>query len=340
MNDVAPPPVVSGTIRLRGADIPTKTRNIEQSKLRFYPDNPRIYSLLRTDGQVPDQDEIYRQLVEHEYVRVLKEDIVANDGLMDPLIVRDGDLVVLEGNSRLAAYRFLAARDPIRWGTVRCTVLPANIDEKLVFALLGQYHIKGKKDWAPYEKAGFIYRRYKTHSLELSAVATELGIALNEARHLVDVFEFMIAHNEKERERWSYYDEYLKSNRIKKARSEYSGFDTFIVNEIRSGNIPKAMDLRDKLPTICSGPAKILKRYVEGKVSFSEGYEDTVDAGAENFALKRLRRFREWLVTSDTEGDLLESPKQVRDKMLFEIKEIEKKARKLHHLLEAAKSKM
>ena len=114
-----PPPlpveIEHGVLRIRGNDIPTETRDIDQSKLQFYVDNPRIYSLVRTNAHVPDQDEILKQLLEHEHVRILKEDIAANDGLIDPLIVRDGDLVVLEGNSRLAACRFLARRDPIRW---------------------------------------------------------------------------------------------------------------------------------------------------------------------------------------------------------------------------------
>ena len=340
MNDVAPPPVVSGTIRLRGADIPTETRDIEQKKLQFYPENPRIYSLVRTNGQVPDQHEIYQQLLGHEHVRELKEDIVTNGGLIDPLIVRDGDFVVLEGNSRLAAYRFLAGREPLKWGMVRCTVLPASIDEKLVFALLGQYHIKGKKDWAPYEKAGFLYRRYKTHGMELSVVVTELGIPQGEVKHLIEVYEFMIEHKEEERDRWSYYDEYLKSRPIKKARAEYSGFDAFIIKEIRSGNIPKAQDLRDKLPKICAASSKILRRYVDGKIDFEEAYDNTLVVGGDSVALKKLRKFREWLATSDTEDDLLDFPKQIRDRMLFEIKEIEKRSKKLHQALEVAKTKM
>ena len=40
-----------------------------------------------------------------------------------------GDMVVLEGNSRLAAYHYLAGQDQNRWGKVRCTLLPADIDE-------------------------------------------------------------------------------------------------------------------------------------------------------------------------------------------------------------------
>jgi hypothetical protein len=326
-----------GTIRLRGNDISTETRDIDQSQLKFYTDNPRIYSLLRSDGHTPDQQEIFKQLLEHEHVRILKEDIVSNDGLMDPLIVRDGDLVVLEGNSRLAAYRFLASKEPLRWSKVRCTVLPADIDEKLVFALLGQYHLKGKKDWAPYEKAGFLYRRHKEHQIELSTVCDELGVGLKEAKHLVSVYDFMIVHADDDREHWSYYDEFLKSAKIKKARDEYAHFDDFIVTQIKSGDIPKAMELRDKLPTICAGPAKILKRFVNGTASFEDAYEAAVDAGGENYALQKLRRFRDWLALTDTEDDLLEANKQVTDKMRFELKEIEKRIKKLSALLDGTK---
>ena len=60
----------------------------------------------------------------------------------------------------------------------------------------------------------------------------------------------MIKHNDQERDRWSFYDEYLKSAKIKKVRDEYASFDKFIVKQIKTGAIPKAMDLRDKLPVI------------------------------------------------------------------------------------------
>lgn len=332
--------VLKSTLRLRSLDIPVEFREIDQKKLQFYVDNPRIYSMVRPDGYMPDQDTICRELQKLEHVRELQDDIVANGGLIDPLIVRDGDLVVLEGNSRLAAYRFLFKKDPVKWAKVRCTVLPKDIDEKLVFALLGQYHVKGKKDWVPFEKAGFLYRRYKQHQLELSAVASELGIGQGDARHLVAVYEFMLEHKDQDREHWSYYDEYLKSNRIKKARQELANMDDFIVKQIVSGAIPKAMDLRDKLPVICAGPTKILKRYIEEKITFESAYEGAVDAGGENPALAKLKRFRAWLALTDTEDDLMDCNKQVRDKIHFELKEVEKRTQKLRKLLEGQKTKL
>lgn len=330
--------VHEGSLRIRGQEVPTVTQDIDQSQLRFYADNPRIYSLVRAGDQKPDQEEILAKLLEHEHVKVLKEDIVANDGLIDPLIVRDGDMVVLEGNSRLAAYRFLAKKNPLKWGKVRCTVLPSDIDDKLVFALLGQYHVKGKKDWAPYEKAGFLYRRYKEHNLELSVVALELGLRLGEAEHLVAVYEFMIKHDDGDRLRWSYYDEYLKSRKIRKARQEFALFDDFIVKQVKSEDIPKAMDLRDKLPVICSGNAKNLRRYVEGTINFDAAYDTAVNAGGENSALNKLKRFRTWLFQNETEEDFLEADKQIRDRILYEVKEIEKRSKKLKELIEKSKA--
>jgi len=334
------PDISIGSITLRGQRIPTRTQDLSHKTLRFFVDNPRIYSLVRADDRTPDQDEICEKLLEHEHVKELIVNIGENGGLMDPVIVRDGDFVVLEGNSRLAAYRHLARKDPIKWAHIRCTVLPADIDEKLVFALLGEYHIKGKKDWLPYERAGFLYRRHKHHSIQLSVVAQELGISDREARHVVQVFEFMIQHGDADRDRWSYYDEFLKSQKIKKIREEHSGFDAFVVDQIKSGAIPTAMDLRDKLPAVCTAPAKVLKRFMDGRYTLEEAYESAKNLGAENDALNKLKRFREWLARADTKDDIHDADKQIRDRMLYELRDIERRVGKFREALEKIKARI
>jgi hypothetical protein len=327
----------AGLMRLRGHEVPTVTREIPVNDLNFYPENPRIYSIVHTDGQKPSQNEILERLQVLEHVRQLVQDIRANGGLIDPMIVRQGDMVVLEGNSRLAAYRHLVKDDPVKWANATCTLLPADIDEHLVFALLAQYHVKGKKDWAPYEKAGFIYRRFKQQNVDLQVAAPELGITREEAKHLIAVYDFMIESDDQDPAHWSYYDEFLKSRKIKKAREEVAGFDNFIVGEIKSGGIGKAMDLRDKLPVICAGNPKILKRYMSGSYDFAEAHDHAVTAGGEHHALNRLKRFRKWLVESTTQDDLLEAPKAIRDSMQYELKEIERKSKKLKDLIDKKK---
>lgn len=309
------------SIVILGQKVPTTTQLLKQSALKFYADNPRVYSVVRANGKVPTQDEIQEQLSELDHVRELRDDIRRNGGLLEPLIVRDGTLDVLEGNSRLAAYRQLAAKEPIKWAEVKCTVLPADVKESLIFALLGQFHIKGKKDWAPYEQAGFLYRRFKTHNVSASVLASELGLSAKKVGHLIDTYQFMVNHDEVDINKWSYYDEYLKSNKIKKARNQHSGMDKLIVESIKSGDIERAMDLRDQLPVVCASPV-VLKRFAEGKVTLADAHERAVDSGADSVPYKRATTFRKWITEPEIDTMLASCPGRVRDKLLYEFRKI------------------
>ena len=64
---------IAGTLRLKGQDIPTRTVFLDHKKLQFYVDNPRIYSLVRSQGRVPDQDEIQKQLQGFPHVQELSK---------------------------------------------------------------------------------------------------------------------------------------------------------------------------------------------------------------------------------------------------------------------------
>jgi len=304
-----------------GVRVPTTTQSLPQQKLKFFADNPRVYSLVRANGKQPTQEEIQHQLSDLEHVRELREDIKRNGGLLEPLIVRGGTLEVLEGNSRLAAYRQLAAKEPIKWGQVKCTVLPADVDDSLVFALLGQFHIKGKKDSAPYEQAGFLYRRFKNHNVSAKVLSTELGLSTKKVNHLIETYEFMVEHDEVDTSRWSYYDEYLKSNKIKKARQQYPQMDSLVVESVKTGAIDRAMDLRDQLPTVC-GARAVLKKFAEGKLTLEKAHERAVDSGADSVLYKRAAAFRRWITQQGIDSLLAECPQKARDKLLFELDKI------------------
>ena len=140
----------------------------------------------------------------------------------------------------------------------------------------------------------------------------------------------MVKHNEVKRERWSYYDEFLKSTKINKAREQYPDFDKLIVQKIRKSEIKRAVDVRDSLPVICAGPAKNLKRFVEGKIEFDDANRNAMDAGGGNADYKRLHTFRQWFAKVDTEKDLVETTeKNIRDRITFELEKIEKRSKQL-----------
>ena len=326
--------VVQDTLTIRNKEIPVTVRFLEQSKLRFFAENPRVYSVLRIGGgKEPNQEEIQEHLLEMDHVKSLIQDIRANGGLIDPIIVKAGTLEVLEGNSRLAAYRALAKVDPVKWGFIRCTVLPENIDDGLVFALLGQYHIKGKKDWAPFEQAGFLYRRCKKQKVDLKTLALEIGLTQAKVKHLIDTYETMLKNGEKDTARWSYYDEYLKSSKIRKAKETFPEFDGMIMEKIKSGDIPRAVDIREKLHVICSAKGKTLPKFVKGELDFDEAFDSAVAAGGDNDTYKKLERFRTWLARPEVSQELLSSKGQIRQKMAYEVE-------KLSGLIAAVSKKM
>lgn len=312
-------------ITINGKEIPVKVGYLEQEKLKFYPENPRIYSIIYAGEKTPNQEEIEERLSSKEYVNVLVQSIKANGGLTDPLIVRDKDFVVLEGNSRLAAYRILAKKDPIKWGKAKCKILPGNISDDVVFTLLGEYHIIGRTDWQPYEQAGYLYRRHNLQNVSLDIIQNELGLKKNEISHLIEVYSFMVEYKDTDINRWSYYEEYLKSNHIKKVREEIKNFDEIIVEKIKSGEITKAVDIREKLVPIAKSSAKIVKQFVFGKTDFEETYTRALAGGAGNVVFEKLHRFREWLANATIEDDILDNDNQVLQKCIFELTKIQKR---------------
>ena len=306
---------------------------LNQADLKFYVDNPRVYSVLRSQTETPSQQEIEELMTNMEHVKQLKLSIEENGGLIDPLIVRDGDFVVLEGNSRLAAYRLLCRVDPVRWGKVKCTILPADIDDSAIFTLLGQYHIVGRKDWSPFEQAGYLYRRKQDTRYPVEAMAKELGITAGVAQNYIKVYEFMLENNELAPEKWSYWEEYLKNRAVKKARETDKELDKVVVEAVRSGQITQAMEMR-KLGEFLSSQSKSAKKAVERikkkEITVSDAYDVLQDSGQINDLIKKLERFRELINAPEFEKTLNESNDDIKGKAGFTIKKIYKRLESIY----------
>jgi hypothetical protein len=329
--------VTDDFIIIRGERVPAQNVELPVHSLKFYPDNPRIYALVHVDGDDPTQDEIEVELLKAPHVRELQDRIQMNGGLLEPVFVRDGSFEVLEGNSRLAAYRALHRKDPRKWSLMRAKLLPKEMDESLVVALLVEFHLKGKKAWLPYEQAGFVHRRCISNGRDFKAVAEEMDLSVQNVRHLVDTYEFMLSHKEPT-ERWSYWDEYYKSRDIAKARKEHPELDKVVLKKVRNGDIPKAVDLRQDLPHICRAP-KVLERFVEGKVSFEAAADQARSSGTDNVPYRKFLRFREYLVSPLCEDSLIASSENVRSSCLHELSKIEAHAKRLQARLKPKKSR-
>jgi len=304
---------------------------LNQADLKFYTENPRVYSVLNINGEEPSQDEIEEHMCNLDHVKQLKVSIESNGGLIDPLIVRGGDFTVLEGNSRLAAYRLLCRGDAIKWGKVKCKVLPADIDDSAIFALLGQYHIIGRKDWDPFEQANYLYRRHQQTRLPIEYMAQELGITKMKANNMINVITFMIENDDLDKKHWSYYEEYLKNAGIKKYRETNADIDETIVNAIKSGEIADARDMR-KLGDIAKisdkQSKKIMQKIADGEIDLYEGYSQVQDSGKLDDVVKKLKIFRQYINDDSIEKQIKVSEETYKNAQ-FEIKKIIKRLQEI-----------
>ena len=300
---------------------------LNQADLNFYPENPRIYSALNLTSGEPTQQAIEEYMCNLDHVKQLKVSIASNGGLIDPLIVSK-QRFVLEGNSRLAAYRLLCAIDPIKWGRVRCKVLKEDVGEATIFTLLGQYHIIGRKDWDPYEQAHYLYRRHEQTNTPVDAMAQELGLSIQKAEKMIQVIKFMIDHNDLNKYHWSHYEEYLKNASIKKFRTtNNTRIDDTISEAIKNGEIREAQDMR-KLGEIArindKQSKKIMQKIIDGNFDIYDGYEELSATGKLDDVVKKLKKFRA-VVNEDTfEKQLTATPKTLQEAK-FEIKQIVKR---------------
>ncbi len=304
---------------------------LDQEMLSFYAENPRIYSIVCSAGETPTQDTIFETLSKMDHVKRLYQSIKLNGGLTDPVIVKKDTLEVLEGNSRLAAYRMLAKKDPISWSKILVRVLPDDINDSQIFTLLGEYHVNGKKDWSPFEVASYVYRRHEKHKIPKSQIATELSKSTKAITHLINVVQFMMDNGEENPNRWSYYDEYLKSRKLNSVRKEYPELDKVVVEQIQDGRIAKAADIRDKLPVIATSNNKNLKKYVLGERDLSQAYDSAQAQGADAAFYCKLKRTREAFADTTIDEELSGMSPEVLKKCKFEIHKLETR---LSHLRE------
>lgn len=234
------------TITIGNHQVQAEEKDMKQSELQFYPENPRVFNAINgVLGPNPSQREIETHMKGLEHVKTLRQSIEANGGLLEPIIVRKN--IVLEGNSRLAAYRILAASDPIKWGMIKCNVLPDDTSDELVTLLLGTIHIIGKTPWSPFEQAGYLTRAINKTRKSIDALAHEMGLSKTSAQAFIRVYQMMVEADDTIPSKWSYYFELDKRKDIKEAdeNNPTMGIKQTVIDMIKENKIPRAQDLRD-----------------------------------------------------------------------------------------------
>lgn len=323
------------TITIDSNNIKVEEQEMPQQNLLFDVNNPRVYSALRENGNDnPTQQEIEAKMRSLEHVKELKQQIEQNGGIIEPLIVinRNDEYVVIEGNSRLAAYRILAEGNPSKWGRVRVNILPEDTSEDDIDTLLGTYHLTPKKDWSKYERAAYIYRMKQRDNAPDSTIAKKTGLSSGTVKKYLKIYEFMQKSNDTVQSHWNSYEQFAANKDFDDYRHTYPEIDEVVSEQIKNGKIKQAKDIRDKLAKIAKAdgkaPNKIMKAYINKEVDIYEAYTRFEATGKSGNNYNKLKEFRT-LIYSDEFKLALESESVENANISYELRKIEQGVKRI-----------
>ena len=283
------------TIAIMGQDVPARHEQIPIDQLHFLPDNPRVYAAIREMADFPDltpeekQLRIYERLLQESSVKNLMPEIQRDGGLQDPVIVRWDTQEVIEGNSRLAAYRKLKGdTDDDRWTHIRCLVVTALSDDQQT-RLLGQSHLHGKTEWSPYAKALYCFRWVVEEKRDILTLANLSGFTPAEIKKNVKAVELMQENDDNTLSNFSYYNVLVRNRAISSAIEDNRSLRDILLCQIKTENFT-SQEMRDRLPTIIAKP-KIRRKYEKGGVTLEDAYDRAKISSTE----QRLKKVRDGL---------------------------------------------
>lgn len=324
------------TLTIKGRELEIVRKQVSVHDLFFNPDNPRIYSEMNVPGIVPDQEEIQRVMLTKEHVKVLINSIRVNGGVTDPLIVRGVDYHVVEGNSRLAACRALYEKFPEKFGYVKCDIIESDITPDEEFLLLAQFHIEGKKNWEPYEIAGLVWRRYQ-QGVDKKRIKEELlhhVSSVAKITQMIETYQMMVDHNIREKNKWSYFDEYTKSMHIKKVRKKYPELDEIFIKKLNTGEIEKAIDVREKISVITKSGQKNISDFIQEKDDLEGCYNKALESGVDTDIIKKVSSFKNYIILNQRIEEVGRLTDSQRKKLHYEINKVIKGSEKIREKIE------
>ncbi len=271
--------VQNNKIIVSGKSILLKIEELNIFDLKYWRNNPRIDSIIKEKFPLKKalDEDIQKELWRLDSVKELYQDIKKNQGLIDEIIVKDN--LVLEGNSRLCAYRHLYknAKDKVeqqKWSKIRARIVPSNTINEDIFTMLGTWHIKGKTKWRSFERASYIYRLYKEFEKDTDEISDMVKLKPKEVRDLITTYETMKSKGiteTKDQSKFSAVYEIIKSREIKIAESKNPGITNKCIEAVKDNKFELARDVRE-LP-------KIIKDKSAKKAFFEEGesFKDSLD---------------------------------------------------------------
>lgn len=231
-------------------DLKLDVDNVRFTHLEENPTPEEIEEIIRKD---PDTSDLYKQ-------------ILSAGVIYEPLLIRP-DNVVVEGNRRLVCLRSILKQveekkldkyHEEKFETVKCRILPEDVDNKSIDIYLAGIHVKAKKPWKKFNRANHIYNLNRRHSISYERLAQELGMGKTTIKRCVDVYTMVLNYARKYPDdkswfhKFTYFDFLFQRKDLKEIR-ERRGFVEDFGSWVHQ---KKISDVRDvyKLSQVVSDP--------------------------------------------------------------------------------------
>ena len=271
-----------------GHKIQTQIEEIDIFKLNYWKENPRVNAIIKQkyrDSDISDEN-IEKELWEKDSVKDLFREIERHGGLIDEILVKDD--IVLEGNSRLCAFRYLYKKaeqkkdedEMLKWSYIRARIIPPDTSHEVVFSILGTWHIKGKAQWDTYEKAAYFKRMNIEYGYLLKDIADSISQTEKFVKDHIDAHDLMVENDVYALEKFSYFYELVKNKNIKELASKDPTIISETIQAIKEGQFRRGEEIRD-LPKVLKDK-KAKKEFFDDKVDFNDALETAKDRHPEH----------------------------------------------------------
>lgn len=268
-------------IVVNGQKIQTITEEIDIFKLKYWKENPRVNAIIKQkyrDTNISDKD-IEKELWEKDSVKDLFKDIEKHGGLIDEILVKNN--IVLEGNSRLCAYRHLYKKaeqkndenEMLKWSYIRAKIIPRETSNEVVFSILGTWHIKGKTKWDTYEKAAYLKRLNTDYGYTFKKIADSIPQTEKFVKDHIKAHDLMVENNVYTLEKFSYFYELVKNKQIKELALKEPTIFSNTIQAIKEDRFKRGEEIRH-LPKVLKDK-KAKKEFFVDKLDFSDALETT-----------------------------------------------------------------
>jgi hypothetical protein len=267
-------------VNLEGIPVAIENQRVPLDALLLDESNPRIG--LYRDSQLKSalsSDDIRHAIINRSpdaYAK-LRDSIEINQGIINPIWIspiRNSMHLVIEGNTRVLIYRELSEKYPSSgiWESIPANILPVGIQESQINFIRLEAHLRGVTEWDAYERARYLYilnekEGYSVRRLEqlTRLKREEIETEIRAFRDMSDVYNSKYPEDPYQSQKFSYFVEYERSNRIKQemlnSRLSVSDFCDWV----GTGRILKAENVRRL--------ADVLENKTAAQYFLAEGYD-------------------------------------------------------------------